>query len=288
MSDPNGHEEPTAGVTTATPVTTKPVAVRPDPPRRWASHAAWVALTLIVLAAVAHTKIKWDRLADFPSSLVHYLRLMLLPPDWAAFGDAFAATAKSVEMAWLGTILGIVVSFPLSFAATSILAPLWLRLPLRGVFGLLRAVPEIVIAVVILSVTGLTPFTGALAIGVRTIGSLGKWGYEAMEAADLGAMEAARTCGASQAQVIRWGLWPAVAPAVFAFWLYRFEINVRASAILGLIGAGGIGSMLVQNVQYRNWSTVGTLFLVVVGVTMVIDQISGRIRTKLVTGRWRA
>jgi phosphonate transport system permease protein len=266
----------------------QPTLARPERPRQWGVRLLRIGVTVVVIAAFLNTKIKWDRLARFPESLVHYLHLMLAPPDWAAFGSAFSATVQSIEMAWLGTILGIIVSFPLSFLAASTVAPAWVRIPLRGLFGLLRSVPEVVIAVIILSVTGLTPFTGALAIGVGSVGTLGKWGYEAMESVDQGPMEAALTCGASHAQVLRWGLWPTVAPEVFAFWLYRFEINVRASAILGLIGAGGIGSMLVQNVQYRNWSTVGTLFIVVVVVTMMIDQVSGRVRTKIVTGRWRA
>ncbi|GGK67252.1 phosphonate ABC transporter, permease protein PhnE [Nocardia camponoti] len=263
------------------------VAVRPKKPRRLGVRVLWVAITAVVIGATMSAHIKWDRLADFPASLVRYLRLMFLPPDWASFGQALTATIESVEMAWLGTVLGIVVSFPLSFLAASGVAPRWVRLPMRGLFGLLRAVPEVVIAIIILSVTGLTPFTGALAIGIGSIGTLGKWGYESIENAERGPMVAALTCGASPVQVMRWGLWPTVAPEVFAFWLYRFEINVRASAVLGLIGAGGIGSMLVQNVQYRNWSTVGMLFIVVVVVTMMIDGVSGRIRTKIVTGRWR-
>ena len=85
---------------------------------------------------------------------------------------------------------------------------------------------------------------------------------------------------------MRWGVWPAAQPEVLAFWLYRFEISVRASAILGLIGAGGIGKMLVDNIQFRIWPTVGMLLIVVVVVTMIIDQLSGMVRHRLITGRW--
>ena len=137
-----------------------------------------------------------------------------------------------------------------------------------------------------LSVTGLTAFTGALAIAIGSIGTLGKWGYESFESVDAGAIEAARAAGGSRVQVMRWGVWPNARPDVLAFWLYRFEISVRASAILGLIGAGGIGKMLMDNIQFRIWDVVGMLMIVVVVVTMAIDQVSGMVRNRIINGRW--
>ena len=191
-------------------------------------------------------------------------------------------------MAWFGTVLGVVVAVPLSFLATRGVAPAPVRLVLRALFGLLRAVPEVVIAILILSVTGLTPFTGALAIAIGSMGTLGKWGYEAMEAVDRGPIEAARAAGARRSQIVRWGIWPSAQPEILAFCLYRFEISVRASAILGLIGAGGIGKVLSDNVQFRIWDAVGTLLIVVVVVTVLIDLVSGVLRRRLITGRWTA
>jgi phosphonate transport system permease protein len=273
----------------STPVierTTAPLP-RPDRPRRWGARLASAAIVVVVVLAFWSVKIDWTQLADFPANLVRYLGLMFLPPDVTAIPDAFAATLLSVQMAWLGTVIGIVVSLPLSFLSTNGIGPAALRWPLRGLFALLRAVPEVVIAVLILSVTGLTAFTGALAIAVGSVGTLGKWGYEAMEAAERGPIEAVRAAGGSTPQVLRWGLWPGVAPEVLAFWLYRFEINVRASAILGLIGAGGIGKLLADNVQFRIWPSIGTLLLVVIVVTVAIDLASGALRYRIINGRWR-
>jgi phosphonate transport system permease protein len=164
--------------------------------------------------------------------------------------------------------------------------PAVVRWPLRGLFAVLRAVPEVVIAVLMLSVTGLTAFTGALAIAIGSIGTLGKWGYESFESVERGAIEATTAAGASRTQVMRWGVWTNAKPDVLAFWLYRFEISVRASAILGLIGAGGIGKMLVDNIQFRVWDVVGMLMIVVVVVTMIIDQLSGMVRHRIIEGRW--
>jgi phosphonate transport system permease protein len=155
---------------------------------------------------------------------------------------------------------------------------------LRGLFSLVRAVPEIITAIIILSVTGLTPLTGALALAVGGVGTLGKWGYESIEGVDPGPLEAVRAAGGSTVQVICWGVWPQSAPDFLSFWLYRFEINVRASAVLGLIGVGGIGDMLTSYTQYREWSTVGVLLLVVIVVTVAIDAASGALRRRIMEG----
>jgi phosphonate transport system permease protein len=101
---------------------------------------------------------------------------------------------------------------------------------------------------------------------------------------DPGPIEAVRAAGGSGIDVIRWGLWPSVTPEFISFWLYRFEINVRASAVLGLIGVGGIGDMLTSYTQYRLWSVVGVLLIVVVVVTMSIDAVSGAIRRRITEG----
>lgn len=261
---------------------------RPSRPRHALRTLAWLAIGAVVVLCFVKANFDWGSLRDFPQNLAHYLRLMFGPPDLGTLHQALSATLLSVQMAWFGTVLGVLVSLPLSFLATRGVAPLPVRLAVRAVFAVLRAVPEVVIAILILSVTGLTAFTGALAIGVGSMGTLGKWGYEAMESVDRGPIEAARAAGASRAQIVRWGIWTSAQPEVLAFWLYRFEISVRASAILGLIGAGGIGKVLSDNVQFRIWDAVGMLLIVVIVVTVAIDLVSGLLRRRLITGRWSA
>ncbi|MBQ1443964.1 MAG: phosphonate ABC transporter, permease protein PhnE [Renibacterium sp.] len=266
---------------------TPPAATqRPAKPGHPGRTIAWAVISLLVVAAFWSAKINWSALSDFPAETGKYLGLLFLPPDWSKLDEALSAMLLSVQMAWIGTLIGIVVSFPLGFLATAGISAGWLAWPLRGLFALIRAVPEVVIAILILSVTGLTPFTGALALGIGSIGTLGKWGYESFEAVDQGPLEAVRSAGGSRLDLMRWGIWPSAQAEVFSFWLYRFEINVRASAILGLIGAGGIGKMLQDNVQFRNWDAVGMLLIVVIVVTIVIDQLSGLLRQRIVHGRW--
>ncbi|MCS4276862.1 phosphonate transport system permease protein [Mycetocola sp. BIGb0189] len=256
----------------------------PAKPRRpWRTVVA-VAITLLVVLVFWSVKVDWARTANLPADIARYLWLMFSNPAWDKVPEALWQTWRSVEMAWVGCLLGIVISFPLSFLAARGIGPAPVRLALRGLFSLIRAVPEIVIAIVILSVTGLTPLTGALALAVNGIGTLGKWGYEAIEGVHPGPIEAVNAAGGSRWQTVRWGIWPQAAPEFVSFWLYRFEINVRASAVLGLIGVGGIGDMLTSYTQYREWPTVGALLIVVIIVTIAIDLTSGAIRRRITEG----
>lgn len=256
----------------------------PSRPRRLVRGLTAAGVTVVVILAFWSVDITWSRLADLPAELVRYGWLMFSSPTWEKLPDALWQTWQSVQMAWVGTVLGVIVATPLSLVAARGFGPVWLRSILRFVFSTIRAVPEIIFAIIILSMTGLTPLTGALALAVNGIGTLGKWGYEAVEAVPAGPIEAARAAGGSPAQVLRWGVWPQATPVFLSFWLYRFEINVRSSAVLGLIGVGGIGDMLTTYTQYREWSTVGMLLIVVIVVTMTIDGISGRIRRRIMEG----
>jgi phosphonate transport system permease protein len=116
------------------------------------------------------------------------------------------------------------------------------------------------------------------------VGTLGKLTAEAIESIDRGPVEAARASGASSLQVQRWGVLPQVLPEVVAFWLYRFEINIRAAAVLGLVGAGGIGSLLTENIRYGRYSQAGMVIIVVVVTTILIDAVSGRVRRRIIEG----
>lgn len=256
----------------------------PARPSRVALRGLSAVVVVVVVAAFWSVDIQWGRLADLPSEVVRYLWLMFSAPDWSKLPEALWQTWRSVAMAWLGTVLGIVIATPLSLLAARGHAAAPVRGVLRVLFGVIRAVPEIIIAIVILSVTGLTPLTGALALAVNGVGTLGKWGYEAIEGIHPGPVEAVRAAGGSRSQVLRWGVWPQALPEFGSFWLYRFEINVRSSAVLGLIGVGGIGDMLTSYTQYREWPTVGVLLIVVVAVTVAIDAASGALRRRIMEG----
>ncbi|MGO2745671.1 phosphonate ABC transporter, permease protein PhnE [Microbacterium sp.] len=256
----------------------------PRRPSRVVPTIVTVIVGVVILAAAAGLPIPWDDLGSLPGQVAHYLGLMFAAPNWEMLSQALFETWRSISMAWIGAIGCVVVSIPLGMLAASNVGPVWLRLPLRGVFAVIRAIPEVIIALLLLTVTGLTPFTGALALAIAGIGTQAKWVYETIESVQEGASEAVRAAGGSTAEVTRWALWPAAAPALLSFALYRFEINIRTSAVLGLVGAGGIGSMLANYTNFRQWDTVGMLLIVVVLATMLMDAISGAIRRRIMRG----
>lgn len=270
---------------------TRPAPARDTPPPALPARPSrlpatlWAILAaLVVLGAASSLQISWADLPSLPGRIAQYLWLMFESPNWDKLPRALFETWRSISMAWLGALLCVAVSIPLGMLAASGVGPLWLRGILRGIFAVIRAVPEVIIALVLLTVTGLTPLTGALALGIAGIGTQGKWVYETVESAQEGASEAVRAAGGTTAEVTRWAIWPAIAPALCSFALYRFEINIRTSAVLGLVGAGGIGSMLSNYTNYREWDTVGMLLIVVILATMLIDTVSGAIRRRLMRG----
>ncbi|AXK45889.1 phosphonate ABC transporter, permease protein PhnE [Brachybacterium saurashtrense] len=275
---------PSRGRPSGAPTGARPAPALPPRPSRIGPTLAALAAGAVVLLAVADLDIAWGSLGEIPGRVATYLGLLFAEPNWEKLPRALFETWRSVSMAWLGALGCVALSIPLGILAAHGVGPAWVRYPLRGLFAVIRAVPEVVIALILLTVTGLTPFTGALALAIAGIGTQGKWVYETVESVQEGASEAVRAAGGSTAEVARWALWPAAAPSLLSFALYRFEINIRTSAVLGLIGAGGIGTMLSNYTNYREWDTVGMLLIVVVAITMLIDLVSGDLRRRIMEG----
>ena len=149
----------------------------------------------------------------------------------------------------------------------------------------IRAVPELVLAIIVmLPIFGLGPVAGTMALGVHSIGTLGKLTSEVIEGADPGPVEAAVASGARPFQILRSATVPQVMPEIVAFWLYRFEINIRAGAVLGVLGAGGIGSLLSSILSRRLWERAGITLLVIILVTVLVDALSARLRSRIIGG----
>lgn len=256
----------------------------PKSPSRIGPTIAAVVVGAVILVAVVTMGADWTALLGLPSAAWEYGVLMFSDPEWGKFPRALFEMWRSISMAWLGALLCVVVSTPLGMIAAHGVGPTWLRMILRGVFAVIRAFPEVIIALILLTVTGLTPLTGALALGIAGIGTQGKWTYETIESLRSDTAEAVRAAGGGQLAVLRWALWPAALPTLMSFALYRFEINIRTSAVLGLVGAGGVGSMLSNYTNFRQWDVVGMLLIVVIVTTMLVDAVSGRLRRRIMEG----
>ena len=239
--------------------------------------------------------IKWGRLLELPETLLDFVGRMFASPDWEYLirfedGEAFVGFALegmivSIQMAWFGTVIGAILSLPMAFLAARNVSGGRISAVARLVLDAIRAVPELVLALIVfIPIAGLGPVAGALAIGVHSIGTLGKLSAEAIESIDDGPVEAARSVGANGTQTQRWGVLPQVLPEIVAFWLYRFEINLRAGVVLGIVGAGGVGAVLLNTLSYRRWDKAGITILIIIIATILIDQISGWVRRRIIEG----
>jgi len=266
----------------AGPVNLKPRPERPSTRRR---DLLFIAVGAVFLWAAVGIDIDWERLVRLPFRLYDIFGRMFLPPDLSWLGIAVEAMIITIAMAWLGTLIGAVFSVPLAFLGARNVTGGPISTMARLILDAIRAVPELVLALVVfLPVVGLGPVAGVLAIGVHSVGTLGKLSAEAIESIDPGPVEASRAVGAGRIAQQRWGVLPQVLPEIVAFWLYRFEINIRAAAVMGIVGAGGIGQLLLQTLQYRRWDKAGMVVLVIIIATILIDQASGWVRRRIIEG----
>ena len=245
-----------------------------------------VALVVVVWSAVS-VDVGLDKLAKLPSGIGSIAYRMFINPglDLGYIGTSLQAMVQSIEIAWVGTIIGAFFSLPIGFFAAKNVSSGRISNVIRVLLDAIRAFPELVLAVAIfIPIAGLGPEAGALAIGIHSIGTLGKLTAEVIEGIDSGPVEAARAAGGNSLQVQRWGVLPQVLPEIIAFWLYRFEINIRAAAVLGVVGAGGIGFILQQTVVYGRFGKAGTALVVIIVATILVDTISGRIRRRIIEG----
>ncbi|NED98109.1 phosphonate ABC transporter, permease protein PhnE [Phytoactinopolyspora alkaliphila] len=267
---------------------------RPQPPSKTRKTIGFVAGTAVIVACLLLVDARWENLSELPGNLGNYVSLMadgvlsnpLEDPETGYWQRAFELMLESLYMAWVGTMIGAVVSFPLGFLAAENISPRPVVLIVRQILNAIRAIPELIFAIaVMLPIFGFGPAAGALALGVGSVGTLGKLTAEVIEGIDRGPVEAARATGARQLQILRWGVVPQALPEVVAFWLYRFEINIRASAILGVLAAGGIGSLLSQLFAgTRQWDRIGITLVVIIVVTIVVDLISAAVRHRIISG----
>lgn len=266
---------------------------RPAPPSKTRTTIGMLVVGLVVIFAVSQIDARWERLPELFTVLPRYAWLMIegilrnpfVEPAKSDWTSAIQYTLESVQMAWIGTLIGAVLSFPISFLAARNIAPLGVVLVVRQILNAIRAVPELILAIAIMMpIFGFGPLAGALALGVGAVGTLGKLSSEAIEGIDPGPVEAANAVGATTLQTLRWGVVPQVLPEIVAFWLYRFEINIRASAILGVLGAGGVGAILKQLFDRREWERIGVTLLVIILVTILIDQLSAAVRHRIIAG----
>jgi phosphonate transport system permease protein len=255
--------------------------------------AARLATPLMLLAAAAIFVFGLVDLEFSPSRLVSglhqlgWITLMMMPPDPGSSLPLYlAALGETLSIALLGTTLAAVAALPVSLlAARNIVPSSLLRFPVRRFLDSIRGVDTLIWALVWINVVGLGPFAGVLAIAVSDFGAFGKLFSEAIEGADRKQVEGVRAAGGSALHEIRFGLMPQVLPVIAGQVLYFIESNTRSATIIGIVGAGGIGLQLAEQIRVLEWQKVSFLILMILVAVAAIDWISGKLRFAIIGKR---
>ena len=240
-----------------------------------------VAAIAILIFSYQQSELNFPLLLQRGGNMVEYIR-SYFPPDFSYWKTYLEDTLITVSMGIWGTLLAAIAGIPLSVLASENVCPVSIVQPTRRLLDAMRAINEIVFALVFVVAVGLGPFAGVMALFIHTTGALGKLFSEAVEAIKPGQVEGVRATGASKIQEIIFGIIPQVIPLWTSFTLYRFESNVRSASVLGIVGAGGIGVSLYQSFQSFNYGKVCAILIILILATSAIDTISAKLRNWLV------
>jgi len=216
-----------------------------------------------------------------------WITMMMVPPDpGSSLPIYLKALGETLSIALLGTTLAAVLALPVSLlAARNVVPSAILRFPVRRVFDSIRGVDTLIWALVWINVVGLGPFAGVLAIAVSDFGAFGKLFSEAIEGADRRQVEGIRASGGNALHEIRFGLMPQVLPVIAGQVLYFIESNTRSATIIGIVGAGGIGLQLAEQIRVLEWQKVSFLILMILVAVTAIDWISVKLRFAIIGQR---
>ncbi|MDQ0257725.1 phosphonate transport system permease protein [Evansella vedderi] len=253
------------------------------PPKRSFSH--YVKLLLIVgVVFLLHywsvrgievnpDRISFERTLDFLSRT--------FPPNWEVTQTVMGAALETLQIAIIGTTGGAILSIPFGFLAASNIVHPTVRVCVRTLLNTIRSIPLILYALFFVVAVGLGPLAGTLATVIYSVGMLGKFYSEAIEAIDPKPVEGILSTGASKLKALRYGIIPQVLPHFIAYTFYRFELNFREATILGLVGAGGIGFYITLYMRSFEYTRLATVTFIILVMVVVIDMLSSYLRKKI-------
>jgi phosphonate transport system permease protein len=252
----------------------------PPRPRSWLP--AWTGFALALLYAAGHDlELSFEDLAYGLDDVIEYFR-RYSAPDFAGVPGVLELMLQTLATALWGTMLALLLGGLLAPLAARNLSPgRWTYLVVREVLNLMRAMPDLLLALVFVAALGLGPLPGVLALGVHTAGFMGKFCAESMERVEPGIYEALAATGATLPQRIMYAAWPSVLREAAGYALIILDRNVRMAAVLGLVGAGGIGLALHDTLRLFDYGRSSALILVMLVTIIVIDTLSSSLRRRL-------
>lgn len=252
-------------------------------PQRLREWGLWLSFTALLTFGLWWIDASPLRIWNGLSKLGILVVLMIPPVDGGAFLEYCYAMLETLAMAFLGTVIAAVLAVPLGFlGAKNVMPNRLFHFGLRRVFDIFRGIDGLVWALIFVSAVGLGPFAGVLAIAVGDLMVFSKLFAEAIENVDRKPVEGVRAAGGSGVQTMRLGVFPQVFPVMMSHVLFFFESNVRSASILGIVGAGGIGLALSDRIRINNWDEAAFIILMILVTVAVIDNLSRRIRMRII------
>ncbi|WP_058308868.1 phosphonate ABC transporter, permease protein PhnE [Gracilibacillus massiliensis] len=240
-----------------------------------------VVISFYLISSIRTESFIWHFFVKFPN--VIGLIGDFFPPDWSYLDQVWPKLFETIHMAIIATTIAVIISIPFSLlTANNVTTNTWIYQFMRFLLNITRTIPDIILAVVFVGLFGIGAFSGIIALIIFAIGILVKLMSEVIETIDMNPTEAIRASGGNGLQTISFAIVPQVLPQFISFSLYVFEINIRASLVLGLVGAGGIGQLLNKEINFMNYPAVSTIIIIVFAVVVIIDYISGKLREGLV------
>jgi phosphonate transport system permease protein len=250
--------------------------------RAWNQGALRLGAVLVVVTLCSYYVGLFDgeRLAEGVPSLFSLLGEML-PPDFSDARNWVKPLIDTLAMSVAGTALAVGLSLPLAFLAARNTSPHPFVYQLaRGMLNALRAIPELIMGIIFVAAVGFGALPGVLALGLHSVGMVGKFFAEAIEHADEAPIEAARAAGATPLQVVLHGVLPQVLPQMADISIYRWEYNFRASTVMGMVGAGGIGFELMGSLRIMQYQDVSAILIVILVMVSLVDAFSSYLRKR--------
>lgn len=251
-----------------------PILIR-DP--RWRFGIYSGAIIYLILA-INSVEVNWVRVYDGLERGWRFVQGFLVPDFTSRWSDISQGLVESLTMTVTATVVGILISVPIGVGAARNLAPRPVYYVCRAIIAFSRALQEIIIAILFVAMFGFGPFAGFLTLSFATVGFLAKLLAEDIEDIDESQAEAVRSTGASWLQLVNYAIQPQVMPRLIGLSLYRLDINFRESAVIGIVGAGGIGATLNTAIDRYEYDSAGAILLMIIAIVMVAEYSSGFVR----------
>lgn len=234
-----------------------------------------------MIAAVLTIEVDWGRVYEGLDRGAAFVMAFTSPDFVSRASDIWEGLFESIVMTVAASVVGIAISIPIGLGAARNIAPLPVYVVCRGIVAISRALQEIIVAILLVAIFGFGPLAGFLTLSFATIGFLSKLLAEDIEAMDRVQAEAIKASGARWTQWINYGVQPQVIPRLVGLSIYRIDINFRESAILGLVGAGGIGATLNTAFDRYEYDTAAAILILIIGIVMALEYLSGIIRARV-------